>query len=122
MKSFPRRVRIADQIQKELSELVRRSVKDPRLGKVTLTSVEVAADYSHAKIYVSSWQSQEILDQSIRALTDAAGFLRHQLGRRLTLHTLPQLHFVVDQTLDRAVALTHLIDAAVAADEAQHQP
>lgn len=117
MKTFPRRVRIADQIQKELSELVRREVKDPRLGPVTLTAVEVTADYSHAKIYVSSWQPLAELQLSMAALTDAAGFLRHLLGRRLTLHTLPQLHFVLDQSLDRAMALSVLIDAAVAADD-----
>lgn len=120
MKTNPRRVRIADQIQKELSELVRRQLKDPRVGHVTLTAVEVTTDYSHAKVYVSSWEDIERLQRSIRALSDGAGFLRHHLGKRLTLHTLPQLHFVADQSLDRAVKLSNLIDAAVAADEAQH--
>ncbi len=121
MKAFPRRVRVADQIQKELSELVRRELKDPRVGAVTLTDVEVTADYAHATIYVSSWETTERLEQSVQALIDGAGFLRRQLGKRLTVHTLPQLHFVLDRSLDRAVALTHLIDAAVAADEERQQ-
>ena len=121
MKAFPRRVRVADQIQKELSELVRRELKDPRVGAVTLTDVEVTADYAHATIYVSSWETTERLEQSVQALIDGAGFPRRQLGKRLTVHTLPQLHFVLDRSLDRAVALTHLIDAAVAADEERQQ-
>ena len=119
MNSYPRSRRIGDQIQKDLSDLIRREVKDPRVGMVTVTAVEVSADYSHAKVYVSSLQGQESLQRTLEALQEGAGFLRRQLGRRMTLRTMPQLHFLEDQTLDRAVALSSLIDEAVASD-AQH--
>ncbi len=119
MNSYPRSRRIGDQIQKDLSDLIRREVKDPRVGMVTVTAVEVSADYSHAKVYVSSLQGQESLQKTLEALQEGAGFLRRQLGRRMTLRSMPQLHFLEDQTLDRAVALSSLIDEAVASD-AQH--
>ena len=121
MNSYPRSRRIGDQIQKDLSDLIRREVKDPRVGMVTVTAVEVSADYSHAKVYVSSLQGQESLQRTLEALQEGAGFLRRQLGRRMTLRTMPQLHFLEDQTLDRAVVLSSLIDEAVASD-AQHHP
>ncbi len=119
MNPYPRSRRIGDQIQKDLSDLIRREVKDPRVGMVTVTAVEVSADYSHAKVYVSSLQGQESLQRTLEALQEGAGFLRRQLGRRMTLRSMPQLHFLEDQTLDRAVALSSLIDEAVASD-AQH--
>jgi len=121
LSSFPRSRRIGDQIQKDLSDIVRRELKDPRVGMVTVTAVEVSADYSHAKVYVSSPLGQESLHRTLEALQEAAGFLRRQLGRRMMLRIMPQLHFLEDQTLDRAVVLSSLIDEAVASD-AQHHP
>lgn len=119
MAAFPRSRRIGDQIQKDLSDLIRRELKDPRVGMVTLTSVDVSADYAHAKVYVASLQGAESLKRSLEALRESAGFLRRLLGRRMTLRTLPQLHFLEDETLDRAMAISSLIDEAVASD-AQH--
>ncbi|MDE1981811.1 MAG: 30S ribosome-binding factor RbfA [Betaproteobacteria bacterium] len=116
MAAFPRSRRIGDQIQKDLSDLIRRELKDPRVGMVTITAVEVSADYSHAKVYVASLQGPESLKRSLEALRESAGFLRRLLGRRLTTRTQPQLHFLEDQTLDRAMAITSLIDEAVASD------
>lgn len=121
MPAFPRSRRIGDQIQKDLSDLIRREFKDPRVGMVTVTAVEVSADYSHAKVYVSSPLGSESLHRTLEALQEGAGFLRRQLGRRMTLRTMPQLHFLEDQTLDRAVALSSLIDEAVASDAQHHE-
>lgn len=119
MKTFSRSQRIGDQIQKDLSELIRREFKDPRVGMVTLTAVEVSHDHAHAKVHVSSLQGIESLRKSLEALREGAGFLRRQLGRRLSLRTIPQLHFLEDTSLDRAAFLSGLIDEAVASD-AQH--
>jgi ribosome-binding factor A len=119
MSAFLRSRRIGDQIHKDLADLISRELKDPRLGMITVTAVEVTNDYSHAKIYVSSLQGNEVLARSLEALQDAAGFLRNQLGKRLSIRTLPALHFVADVSLDRAIALTTLIDEAVASDD-QH--
>ncbi len=117
---FQRSRRIADQLQKELADLLRREFKDPRLGMVTLTEVQVSADYSHAKIYVSTLLGADSLQQSLQALQEGALFLRRQLGRRMRLRTMPQLHFIEDNLPDRALALTSLIDEAIAADA--HHP
>lgn len=116
MPGFTRARRIADQIQKDLSELIRLELKDPRVNMVTITEVDVSGDNSHAKIYISSLLGQESLQQSLLALREGAYLLRQKLGRRLHLRTIPQLHFLEDLSLDRAQAISSLIDQAVASD------
>ncbi len=111
-----RQRRIADQIQKDLSELIRLRVKDPRVGMVTVTWVEVAADYGHAKVYLSSFLGEESLLQTLTGLGEAAGFLRRELGRGLKLRVTPQLHFLADPSIDRGVRMSALIGEARASD------
>ncbi|QBK05447.1 30S ribosome-binding factor RbfA [Hylemonella gracilis] len=104
--------KVADQIQRDLSELIARELKDPRVGMVTLQSVEVTPDYAHAKVYFSVLvgEPQETQD----ALNQAAGFLRSGLFKRLHIHTVPTLHFVFDRTTERAADMNALIAQAVA--------
>ena len=106
-----RSYQIADQIQRDLGELVR-EVKDPRLGMVTLNAVEVTPDYAHAKVFFSVLvgEPQECED----ALNHAAGFLRNGLFKRLHIHTVPTLHFQFDRTTERAADMNALIARAVA--------
>ncbi|MFZ5520153.1 MAG: 30S ribosome-binding factor RbfA [Pseudomonadota bacterium] len=117
-RSTPNRgYRVADQIQRDLAELLR-ELKDPRIGMVTLNSVKVSPDYAHAQIYFSVLvgQPQECED----ALNEAAGFLRNGLFKRLQIHTVPTLHFHFDQTTERAAELNALIrqaNAGRAADD-----
>jgi ribosome-binding factor A len=111
-----RQKRIADQIQKDLSALIRLRLKDPRVGMLTVTWVEVAADYAHAKIFVSSLLGEQSLSQSLEGLREAAGFLRRELGKGLKLRTVPQLHFAADESIERGVRMGALIDGAIAAD------
>jgi len=111
--SAPNRAfKVADQIQRDLVELIARELKDPRVGMITLQSVEVSPDYAHAKVYYSVLvgdvrQTQEALDQ-------AAGFLRNGLFKRLHIHTVPTLHFIFDRTPERAADMNALIAKAVA--------
>lgn len=99
-KEYPRRYRVADQIQRELGELIR-AVKDPRVtGMVTVSSVDVSPDLGHAKVYVTVLET-ETPEDTVVALNRAAGFLRGRLGTRLTLRGVPRLVFVYDATLDR---------------------
>jgi ribosome-binding factor A len=105
-----RNVRIADQIQRDLSELIAREVKDPRIGLVTLQSVELTPDYAHAKIFFTTLTGDSAETQL--ALNHAAGHLHNLLFRRLHIHTVPALHFVFDQTVERAVEMSRLIDHA----------
>ena len=110
--STNRAFKVADQIQRDLSELIARELKDPRVGLVTLQSVEVSPDYAHAKVYFS------VLSGDVQACADglnqAAGFLRMGLFKRLHIHTVPTLHFIYDQTPERAADMNALIARAVA--------
>jgi ribosome-binding factor A len=115
-REFSRASRIADQIQRDLSGLIRQEIKDPRVGLVTITAVDVTRDLSHAKIYVSSLADAAAAEQSVEALQHAAGFLRRQLGRTLKIRSIPQLQFLYDASVERGVRLSHLIDEAVASD------
>lgn len=110
----PQRLRrVADQIQRELSGLLRSELKDPRVGMVTLTGVEVSPDLAHAKIFFTVLGNADSLDQTASGLKRAAGFLRSQLGTRLKLRMIPELHFVHDASVERGIRLSQLIDAAV---------
>jgi ribosome-binding factor A len=106
-----RSYQIADQIQRDLTELIARELKDPRVGMVTLNAVEVTPDYAHAKVFFSILvgEPQETED----ALNQAAGFLRNHLFKRLHIHTVPTLHFHFDRTTERAADMNALIAKAV---------
>ncbi len=109
-KSIPNRShRVADQIQRDVAELIR-ELKDPRIGMVTINSVEVTPDYAHAKVYFSVLVGSP--DECEQALNEAAGFLRNGLFKRLALHTVPSLHFQFDRTTERAAELSALIARA----------
>ena len=117
-KSYPRSNRVAHQIQRALSELIRREVRDPRLGMVTLTEVQVSKDLSYAKVFYSvlgaeKAQAQEILDE-------AADMLRGPVGRALGLRHSPELRFVNDQLIESGAKLSALIQKAVKDDVKRH--
>lgn len=113
-KDFARTDRVAEQIQRELAELIRLEVKDPRVRMVTLTAVEVTADYSHAKVYYTTLGDADRKVQ--QGLERASGFLRSQLAHAMKLRVIPQLHFVYDASVERGARLSQLIDQAVASD------
>ena len=106
-----RSFKVADQIQRELAELIR-ELKDPRIGMVTLQGVEVTPDYAHAKVFFSVLVGEGEATQE--ALNQSAGFLRNGLFKRLHIHTVPTLHFVFDRTQERASDMNALIARAVA--------
>ena len=112
----PRSARIGDEIQREISQLLRDEVKDPRVGKVTITHVEVTPDLSHAKVLVTDLAGREHAADTVAALVHTAGFLRSALARRLSLYTVPQLNVVYDDTIESGLELSRLIDRAVAED------
>ncbi len=104
--------RVADQIQRDLTELIARELKDPRVGMVTIQGVEVTPDYAHAKVFFSLLMGDPV--QTAEGLNQAAGFLRAGLFKRLHIHTVPTLHFHFDQTVERAADMNALIAKAVA--------
>ena len=106
-----RSFKVADQIQRDLTELIARELKDPRVGMVTIQSVEVTPDYAHAKVFYSILTGDPVETQE--ALSQAAGFLRNGLFKRLHIHTVPTLHFLFDRTIERAADMNALIAKAV---------
>jgi ribosome-binding factor A len=101
--------RVADQIQRDVAELIR-DLKDPRIGMVTVNAVEVTPDYAHAQIFFSLLVGDPV--ETELALNEAAGFVRNGLFKRLSIHTVPTLHFKFDQTTERAAELSSLIQRA----------
>ncbi len=116
-KDFSRTLRVADQIQRELADLLQNEIKDPRVGKVTITAVEVTRDYGHAKIFYTTLGSVEENFLAENGLDHAKGFLRSNLSHRMKLRVIPQLHFVYDESVERGVRLSKLIDEAIAQEK-----
>lgn len=115
-KHSPRPRRIGDQIQRELAELLRQQVKDPRIGMVTVTAVDVSPDLSHAKIFVTHLGGTEQAKAVVAALQHTAGYLRTELSHRLKLYSVPELRFYYDDSIESGLRLSRLIDDAVAED------
>src|SRR5579859_6588568 len=108
--------RIADQIQKDLAELIRTELKDPRVGMITLTAVEISSDYHHAKVFFTTLGGPGAAATAAAGLEHASGFLRSHLAKGLQLRIVPELHFIYDESVERGVRLSRLIDDAVASD------
>jgi ribosome-binding factor A len=118
-KEFSRVDRVADQIQRELAQLVQQGVKDPRLGMVTINAVRVSRDLGYADIYISQLTAEEVSEESesiqnaLAALRGASGFLRSQLGRAMKLRVVPVLRFHFDTVGSQSRRMDSLIDQAV---------
>ncbi len=135
----PRVQRVADQIQRELATLIQLEVNDPRVGMVSVTSVTVSKDLAYARVYVtilnSLTESADVnsstlsepgdldkleIEENLKALKKASGFLRTMLSKRLKTRSVPKLQFHYDGSLERGHKLSNLIDNALAADQEQH--
>ncbi len=110
-KEFSRSNRIAEQMRRELADLLQFEVKDPRIGMVTITEVEVTGDMEHAKVFYSAQAGTPALQAG---LEKSAGFLRTQIAKRMLLRKVPQLHFVYDASIDYGIKMGKLIDEALA--------
>ncbi|MBP6058772.1 MAG: 30S ribosome-binding factor RbfA [Nitrosomonas sp.] len=119
-KDYSRALRVADQIQRELADLIQHEIKDPRVGQVTITAVEVTRDYSHAKVFYTTLANTEEKFLVENGLEHAKGFLRSSLSHRMKLRITPQLHFIYDESVERGVRLSKLIDDAIAQDNINH--
>jgi ribosome-binding factor A len=112
---FKRTDRVAEMIQRKLAQIIPMEVKDPRLSSfVTISAVKVTADLGHAKVYFTVLNEDKKLMESI--LNAAASYLRSALARSITLRTVPQLHFVYDESIEYGQRLSRLIDKANSSD------
>jgi ribosome-binding factor A len=110
-RSSGRSQKVGDQIQRELSEIIHRELRDPRVGLITLTSVDVSADCAYATVYFTCLDADHVRAAQV-GLKRATGFLRTQLGKRVKLWTTPELKFVYDESVERGDRLSRLIDIA----------
>ena len=115
-KDFPRSRRIAEQVQRELSDIIRLGLKDPRVGMITLTDVEMTPDNAHARVYFTLLGDPSRIEEAQAGLQHAAGYLRTELAHRLKIRTVPQLRFEYDASVERGIRLYKLIETAVADD------
>lgn len=122
-KQYSRAQRVGDQIQRELAMLIPREVKDPRLGFITVTGVDVSRDMGHAKVFITLMNndSAEDIEQNLEVLSEVAGYLRMLLGKSMKLRSVPQLHFRYDESISRGAYMSALIEKAVASDRS-HEP
>lgn len=118
-KDYPRSDRLASQIQRELSSLIRNSLKDPRLAQPSILDVQVTRDLSLARVFFSVLDPQQA-EETAQALNHSAGFLQRELGRSIKARITPKLSFIFDDTDIRGRNMDELIDAAVARDKKKH--
>jgi len=111
--------RVAGTLRRELAQLIQAELKDPDVGFIGLSDVEVTRDLAHARVYVTVFESEKA-EQSIRALNKAAGYLRRRLGQEIRIRTVPELHFVHDASVETGQRMDDLIEAAIAADRHEH--
>ena len=119
-REFSRTRRVGQQIQREIALILQREVKDPRIGMVTVSDVEVSRDLNYAKIYVTFLQLEndaEGIKEGLQGLTEAAGYIRSLLGSAMRLRVVPELRFYYDQTLVEGMRLSNLVTNTVREDK-----
>ena len=104
--------KLGDQIQRELSDVLARELRDPGVGMVTITSVDVSPDFSHAKVFFTILEKQK-LKETLEGLKRSAGFLRSQLAKRVSIYAMPELRFAYDESVERGDHLSRLIDSVL---------
>jgi ribosome-binding factor A len=119
-REYPRARRIEEQLKRLLSDLIRREMKDPRVGPVTITATQVSSDLTHADIYFTPFAGTGDAALALEALRHAAGFLRHQVRNLMQLRAAPELVFHIDESVERGARLSALIEEALESDRRRH--
>jgi len=111
---FSRTQRVSGQIQRELAQIIQQELRDPRVGIVTISAVEISKDMAHAKVFITIMNPEQDVTETVKVLKKASGYLRRSLGKRLMLRTVPELHFVYDSSLAESMRVSALLDAVAA--------
>jgi len=115
-RDFKRSERVAGQLRRDLAKLIQQEIKDPEVGFVSLSDVEVTRDLSHAKVFITVFEPEKA-KESLKALRRAATFLRLRLAQELRLRHVPELHFVHDDSVEKGSRIDELISKALSADK-----
>lgn len=117
-REFARTDRVSQEIQREIAVILQREIKDPRLGMVTVSAVEVTRDLAYAKVFVTFFNdSDDKIKESVEVLNDAAGYIRSLLAKTLRARIMPNLRFVYDKSLAEGVRMTSVVDQVIREDE-----
>jgi ribosome-binding factor A len=108
-----RQKRLGELLKKEISDMLTRGIKDPRIGFVSITSIEVSGDLRHAKVFVSVYGSEQERKSTVAGLKSAAGYIRKELGQRLRVRRVPEISIIYDESLERGSRILELIDSVV---------
>ena len=119
-REFKRSERVAGSLRRELAQLIQMELKDPDVGFIGLSDVEVSRDLAHAKVYITVFESEKAAS-SLKALKRAAGFLRSRLGQKMRIRSVPELHFHHDASVETGARMDSLIEEAVASDREHSQ-
>lgn len=127
-KAFSRTQRVGQELQKEIAFILQREIKDPRLGMVTVSDVEVSRDLAYAKVFVSfltlnedETEASEHIKQGLSVLNEASGFIRSLLGKAMRLRIVPQLTFEYDGSLVEGMRMSNLVTQVMNSDKARQQ-
>lgn len=122
-KNSIKNIRINEEVRRQLQEIIMRQLKDPRIDPMTsITKVEVAPDLKTCKAYVSVLGGTETLDETVKGLSSAEGYVRRELARSVNLRNTPQIRFIPDDSIAYGVGMSRIIDEVIAQDERRHVP
>ncbi len=122
-REFKRSDRVAQELQKEIAVILQREVKDPRIGMVTVSDVEVSRDLAYAKIFVTFLfdNDQSVIEQGMKGLEKASPYIRSLVGKAMRLRIVPELRFIYDQSLVEGMRMSNLVSNVIKNDEAKHK-
>ncbi|MBX4133885.1 30S ribosome-binding factor RbfA [Frischella sp. Ac48] len=122
-KSFTRPQRVGHELQKEIAIILQREIKDPRLGMVTVSGVELSRDLSYGKVFVTFLNDSdpEVVTQGLKVLNDATGYIRSLVGKAMQLRIIPELKFFYDESLVKGMRMSNLVSQVVQKDKNRHQ-
>lgn len=122
-REFSRSQRVAQEIKKEIAVILQREVKDPRIGMVTVSDVELSRDLVYAKVFVTFLfdQDGQAVQQGMDGLEKASGYIRSLLGKAMRLRIVPELRFEYDNSLVEGMRMSNLVSQVLNADKAKHK-
>jgi len=121
-KEYSRTSRVSQQVQKELARILQQEVKDPRIGMVTISGVDITRDLAYAKVFVTFLTiGEQTNDESLEGLNAAAGYIRRLLGKAMRLRIVPEVRFCFDETLTEGLRISEMVSSAVKVDQTKFE-
>ncbi|KDN10840.1 30S ribosome-binding factor RbfA [Gilliamella sp. Imp1-1] len=122
-KAFNRSYRVGHELQKEIAIILQREIKDPRLGMVTVSGVDISRDLSYAKVFVTFLNDDDpqVIEQGLTVLNDAKGYIRTLIGKAMRLRIIPEIKFFYDESLVKGMQMSSLVADVIKQDNERHK-